>query len=274
MPGSRRRPYDEKLLRRGARLAPRVEEGVPECWMCSSPTGPRAKEHIFPRWLLKDLGAEDEEFGPTHRSFFGTKIDQRGPIRATAFVAGEVCKGCNGGWMNELEKAARAILSATPPLTAWSRDDQYVMARWFVKTAVVLNTSQNYRLMIPAPVRHAVSDGIPPEFAVFLNSYTEGQGQLEFAQQAGLGFGFVSVDPEDEEAMAKVQEVISRPLAVWIRIREVVATVAYAPPSGWAEPSHPSTRIWPSQHDSLDLGSLTPPDIWPPFGLAGRPPVD
>ena len=238
---SRRRRYDQDLAERGALRAWRVDEPVPFCWMCDGTEGLRAREHIFPRWLLTELNAADEPFHPVHRDFLGRPISVRGPIPARAFVAGEVCAVCNGGWMSELELLVRPVLFPAGGRNALPVEDQPVLARWLVKTAVVLNTAQNYRLMIPGHARHAVSSGVPGDFGVWLSRHHQSEGALNFGQTTGV----MSVVPSDQ--LDRYQEAAERVYGCALAIGDLAAVIVYAEPGCWAMPSEQMTRLWPSR---------------------------
>lgn len=240
--GSKRRGYDEDLLRRGASLAPRVEEGVPFCWMCGRTSGTRAKEHTFALSLIRALGAEGQLHQATHLPAFGDRpISQRGPFPIEQMVAGEVCKTCNGGWMSALEVAALPILVPSDPSAPITPRDQGVIARWLLKTAAVLNSSQNYRLMLPAPVRHSAAGDPHPDVKVFLGRRPLDGGKIEFGQQAGVTFGFAPTDRQ-----AELRAFMAKGYACAIGVNDLLGIVAYAPPGGWAVPSVEAVRIWPT----------------------------
>lgn len=264
---SKGRAYDQQLRDRGARLAWRVDEAVPFCWMCDRTTGQRTREHVFPRWLLDELGAADEPFRPVHRDLFGRVISARGPIPAKAFVAGQVCAACNGGWMSSLEVQVRPVLFPPSGRASLDATSQQILARWFIKTAVVLNSSQNYRLMVPTPARHALAHGIPSDFGVYLASHHQTDGQLNFGQTTGaMG---VAHSEFVEEFQAASEQVYGCGLA----IGDLLGVVIYAVPGAWANPTEPMIRIWPSSRGLIrwaDLPEVT--DITLPLYLAGRHP--
>ncbi len=238
----KRRGYDEDLLRRGASLAPRVEEGVPFCWMCGQTSGTRAKEHTFALSLNRALGAEGELHRATHLPVIGDKpISQRGPFPIERMVAGEVCKACNGGWMSALEVTALPILVPPDPSAPITPGGQAVLARWLLKTAAVLNSSQNYRLMLPAQVRHSAARDPHPDVKVFLGRRTLDGGKIEFAQQAGVTFGFAPTNRQPE-----LRALMAKGYACGIGVNDLLGIVAYAPPGGWAVPSVEAVRIWPT----------------------------
>ena len=248
----RRRGYDTQLLAKGATLAPRVEEDPPFCWFCPTTTGKRTREHIFPQWLLKTLCAEDEFFTPTHQMWHGGTLTQRGPIKATALVAGEVCDACNSGWMSQLEVEARKVLFPSDGCTILTSEDQGILARWFTKTAVALNISQNFRLLLPSAMRHALQLGMPPDLRVFLARHVDQKhGQLDWRQGAQV-VALVPAGRSLEDAPS-----IHRVHVASIRIVDLVGVIVYSPPGGWAIPWKPTLQIWPATGCDVDR-SLIP----------------
>ena len=195
--GSRRRAYDRQLIARGARLAYRVAEEVPFCWLCPAESGRRAKEHIFALSLQRALKAEEEQFTPTHVDSLGRVVSARQTIPAKALLAGEVCEGCNSGWMSRLEAEAAPLLLTRVRCEArrsLGEQEQLTLARWFFKTAIVLNSSQNYRLLLPKDVRHSARIGLHPDVRVFVaRRPLNPQDRLSFRQGYS---GMFSVTPK------------------------------------------------------------------------------
>ena len=192
----RGRAYDRQLLERGARLAYRIVEDQPFCWMCIRSSEHRAKEHIFPQWLLERLGAANELFAPTHFDLTGRPITRRGPFPASSLLSGETCDACNHGWMSRLEAVFEEVLSRHRA-HAWTPSDQKTMAHWFAKTAIAINVSQNYRLLVPAEERHAVADGVPPGFEVYLARANSYHTHLDFKQGWNMGGWLIPPDEID-----------------------------------------------------------------------------
>lgn len=248
----KRRGYDEQLIGMGASLAPRVEEEPPFCWYCDATAGPRDREHIFPGWLQRHLEAERELFDPTHFSYLGGVVTSRGPIPASSLVAGEVCKRCNSGWMSALEVLARPLLFPPSDRAVLTPADQTTLARWFLKTAIALNTSQNYRLLLPREVRHAVRLGMHADVKVFLARHHDPRaGLLNFAQ--GAQVMAPSMKGNDVPALLAA---MTRVYGAAIAVGGPLGVVAYAPPGGWARPTNTDIpQIWPPLGD-LSLGSL------------------
>lgn len=108
VPDTVRRKFDRNLIESGGRLAHRVIEPVPFCWFCARKAGTKAKEHIFPQWLLRHHNAMDERVHPIRISLplGGVVASERGERPLRAHFNGEVCADCNNGWMSALEVAA------------------------------------------------------------------------------------------------------------------------------------------------------------------------
>lgn len=115
----------------------------------------RAKEHVWPLWLLRDLQMEEHFVEGTH---FYLPPDQP-PISQrvqsySSFVFGKVCAQCNNGWMSDLENLARPIVRRLiwpqEKIISLSSDECELLARWAFKTAIVINSASNYRQIIPS----------------------------------------------------------------------------------------------------------------------------
>lgn len=245
---AKERAYDRDLIDRGARLAPRVSEVPAFCWMCPATSGQRAKEHIFPEWLLKVLGAEKELVHPTHRDVAGRVIIPRGPISLGSFVNGEVCEACNCGWMSDLEEEFKGLFLSRDALTAAERK---VYARWVVKTGVTLNTCQNFRVMFPARTRHEVRWRIPQDVSVYLGKGPDDcpGNRIDFMQ------GMNSILFGTEENRRRRQVDFERSHHVAFRVGGLTAVVLYAPPDNWLAPTSPLAQLWPPD-TALDLSAL------------------
>jgi hypothetical protein len=211
---------------------------------------------MFPRWLLEVLGAERELFHPAHYDLAGRLVSERGPIPASALVAGEVCEACNHGWMSRLEQRFKRVAFERRRQGEIGPGEREVMAHWFSKTAVVINTSQNWRLMVPRNERHALARGVPPGFDVYLARWSAGRRRLNFAQgqravatmPAGVG-----INPDSQfGAGGRVQ----RLYACVIQVQDLVGLVVYAPPDHWAHPVERMARLWPLENRRLTWGGL------------------
>jgi hypothetical protein len=79
----------------------------PTCLCCGSQTGPFNVEDIFPISVRKVLPEAAAVIRNMDRSNRKPKV----PNLLDAKLRKAVCQSCNGGWMSELEKAAKPILS-------------------------------------------------------------------------------------------------------------------------------------------------------------------
>lgn len=96
----------------------------------------RAKEHVLKNAWLKKLGHEKYQLDLAQ--FSGeNKIGER-QHPANQLLSGEVCNGCNGGWMERLDKSVEKIVLALAqeikPIQI-TEQECWQLARWLVKTA-------------------------------------------------------------------------------------------------------------------------------------------
>jgi hypothetical protein len=114
----------------------------------------RSKEHVFPKWLVSRLKAQDEKFVGTVWTYPNepTVIFDEREHDALSLVLGKVCEGCNTGWMAQLEVDTRPILEAlwdarNPPVLTLEQCNS--LSKWTFKTAATLNYSANYKRIVP-----------------------------------------------------------------------------------------------------------------------------
>lgn len=263
----RGRAYDRQLQNRGASLGYRIVEDQPFCWMCDRSSGHRAKEHIFPQWLLERLGASNEQFASTHFDLAGRPISKRGPFPASSLLSGETCDACNHGWMSRLESAFEEVIFRDRD-HAWSLAEQEAAAHWFAKTAIAINVSQNYRLLVPADERHAASVGVPPGFEVYLALAKTYRTHLDFKQGWNMGGWVVPT-----ELINRTMQWAERCYRCAIRIDDLIGLVLYAPPAKWLVPEAGFAAIWPHAHQSLLLADLPVVEWTDDFWLRPRAPI-
>lgn len=221
----RLRKFDRNLIEAGGRLAHRVVEPTPLCWFCDSATGARAKEHIFPQWLLKHYGAMNERVHPVRISMAlgGVLASERAERPLSAHVNGEVCAGCNNGWMSLLEESTTPILTKDPRRGPITEDEARILARWFAKTAVNLNVSQPYRLLVNAQSRQALATGIPDKFAVHLFRVRKQNGVIDWAQKSPD----MATGATDE--LEETYRLLELTLVAHIRVADLAAIVVHVP---------------------------------------------
>ncbi len=142
-----------------------------------------SEEHIISHSVWKRLEASDKELEAGE--WDGVSVVQvRRSHRQEAYVTRVVCKGCNEGWMSDLEAA---FLDAAGPLIepAWPRPDGAfiaqavnrgdVIARWAVKTAITSNAAGMVRRPINKIIPATLHAGrLPPDhFAVWIGHIRE-----------------------------------------------------------------------------------------------------
>jgi hypothetical protein len=125
----------------------------------------RSKEHVFPEWLLDELRiqASDQYFG-LHNVDFEDQPKSERLQGAHTLVQGNVCTGCNNGWMSDLETRDGPLLRIMDKLeqVRLSRDDSVLLATWMFKTLILYSVTTNYRKIVPDSVFHYVRLNLMP----------------------------------------------------------------------------------------------------------------
>ncbi len=111
----------------------------------------RSKEHVIPQWLMDFLNIRTQKIQPTHFSTKGGASTRFHTI--DGLLAGQICKGCNNGWMSELEIVAMPILKSLilgkSTIVELNENERRILSRWTAKTAFVLNSASNYLKNVP-----------------------------------------------------------------------------------------------------------------------------
>lgn len=103
----------------------------------------------------------------THREFSGPRIDMK--VRV-------VCGGCNSGWMSDLETHVAPLLVrvAEGRHASLSKDQQAVLARWALKTALVFQFTLDGQEAVNPEFCSTFYDHLdrwPPNTFVWIGSY-------------------------------------------------------------------------------------------------------
>ena len=135
------------------------QEHTRVCLFCGEAlTGVRSQEHVFPQWLLQELGIRDRQVSAVH---LFQPPDAASPLQLLSSRAlalenmreGRLCAGCNNGWMSDLENTCRqtllSLVQARQSPEQLSELECLLVARWAAKTAYVLNSSANYTIKVP-----------------------------------------------------------------------------------------------------------------------------
>jgi hypothetical protein len=169
---------------------------VANCIFCGEPFGPdreRSKEHATPKWcrdLLPDRGvASHTQTVYTEAGVETVDQGRRDPFTTTL---NDVCKPCNEGWMDELEKSSRSTLSnliqGSPRRLGYWR--QALVATWACKTAMVWEClAGDHRAMPMTCLRELHRTQRPPAtHQVWFGRYA-GDDPHSFRHAAGRTFG-------------------------------------------------------------------------------------
>jgi hypothetical protein len=146
------------------------------CLMCGNPLIARAREHVFPQWLLEHLGIRDERVRGIHWKHNGTGFEEK-PVSLremdyASMTEGRVCATCNQGWMSQLEDNARPLLikmiDGSCKIGSLKDSETALLGRWAAKTSYMLNSSANFNLRVPETHRQILRNGdlIPSNVAV------------------------------------------------------------------------------------------------------------
>lgn len=235
----RLRAYDRRKLVSGAIRKPRYLEQVPPCWMCDALTVPQStREHIFGQWTGKHFDKNQKTFHP-HRDLMGAGIvlgDARGPMPTSAMVAGGVCSRCNNGWMSDLEAVVEQILFRGSG--ANGEVDAMMLARWFAKTAAVVNFSQDYPLAWPAADRHRLQYGMGRGCRVSI--FKTSGSDINWLQGEGI-YGAVP-SAWGDQVSSSISQVIH---TCRVRIGHLVGVIVRLPwQIGTAETQLPGVVLW------------------------------
>ena len=186
--------------------------------MCDARDVPRAAEHVYPRWLLARLGAAGHTFG--------------GGVRADDLTVAEVCASCNTGWMSGLEVSFRSVAFEQPRRGPLVETTQLILARWFVKTAVLFHALAGSADRIPETDRHALRRGLPETFSVRLARQPHAAARIDRALRTG-----------DQVAAA-------------VRLGDLVGVVHHVATEGSIRPARALLRIGPAQRRRIAWDQL------------------
>src|SRR5216684_5194192 len=132
---------------------------MPSCLLCETELSGtnRAREHVFPRWLLEYFRVNvDELFQGKHLTFFGQAVETR-VQGAHTIVQGRVCEPCNNGWMSELESAVQPLFLSMDegyPLSILASGLQS-LAAWTFKVLGLYNITMNFHTLITEQALHS-----------------------------------------------------------------------------------------------------------------------
>jgi hypothetical protein len=216
-----------------------------------------SKEHVWPVWLLELLSGGRVAIIDAERG------DQ--PLRTWRGVGASLqvkrfCRGCNNGWMSELEGRAKPLLTKLIDGHADGIEpaEQQTLAEWAVKTAMVFEATrvddhwfytpeehQEFRALFRPPVRTSVwiaqHAGFPGAFckADHLGGEVVAAAQAMAAYVTTAAFGHLVI----QVSSAKIPP----------QFDHIAVVTADQRPGPW---DMASARVWPVARDRIS---------WPPL---------
>lgn len=163
-----------------------------ECVFCGGTE--LSNEHIFAKWLLKELQVESSNLNAVHTNFFGATKSIR-KMRYKNLVNGSVCKNCNNGWMSKLELDCKNHLTNLINLNnfeeefQWMQNNNNILAQWVFKNAILLNHASNYHKIVPHQhFKQLYNREIPKNVFISFCIIDEKDKGLEWIQSIGFAF--------------------------------------------------------------------------------------
>lgn len=205
----------------------------------------RAKEHVFPDWLLTQLDVAAEQIPLRHAKADGSVIsERRHPL--SQFRYGHVCVECNNGHLSRLEGEAKRILS-----NLWrgrqslAAIDAFALAMWCLKTCVMLNAASNYRPIVSTLHAKAVAAMYPPPGLFVHVGFQESAPKVTWLQSQNL-----VVKTHYDGVRAVVDIFQERGFNVVLGVGGILLRVVYLPVAEFAIQSagiagHRAQLVWP-----------------------------
>ena len=197
------------------------------CVLCQGADRPITREHIFARWLIRQV--HGAKLVPSQGA-----LSTAAPLRIARVVV-PVCADCNAGWMSGLEVSFRRMLFARPRTGPLQAPDRLTLSRWFTKTAVLLAHAYGGAL-VGAEHRAQLVSGMPDDMEVFLARRRRPRQDLDYALD-------VMTDGEARE---------SRVRSVAVLVDDLIAHVAA---TGTLSSRH-GTRLWPLRTHTMRWDTL------------------
>ncbi len=197
------------------------------CVLCQGADRPITREHIFARWLIRQV--HGAKLVPSQGA-----LSTAAPLRIARVVV-PVCADCNAGWMSGLEVSFRRMLFARPRTGPLQAPDRFTLSRWFTKTAVLLAHAYGGALVGAEHPAQLVS-GMPDDIEVSLARRRRPRQDLDYALD-------VMTDGEARE---------SRVRSVAVLVDDLIAHVAA---TGTLSSRH-GTRLWPLRTHTMRWDTL------------------
>jgi hypothetical protein len=242
---------------------------VRKCVFCGRPLrrqtskhdGTKSKEHIFPQWLQKHSGLEEQQLFHARYTIEG-ELDNVRDLPFYSHVTGFVCRQCNTGWLNaEVENPAKPLLI---PLIdgaysgKLSSRDCHTIALWLFKTTLTLHSASQQERFIPA--EHYATlyryRAIPKDVVVTI-AYHEGRDKDDLFWVQSGGWSLPSwTAPSDE-----LKAYLKKAYRITARVGHLAWRVHY-----WPEENRP--QLGPIEYDPGIVRQIHPVGgkgvAWPP----------
>jgi hypothetical protein len=121
------------------------------CVFCNNPIL-KGREHIFPRWLQNHLSLRNIPLYQTRYNQSGTLIKNKRYLSFNGLVSGNICRGCNTGWLSKLENEAKeklVLLVDGKEDLKLSLAESKTLSLWMFKTALTLHSVSIQKRFIP-----------------------------------------------------------------------------------------------------------------------------
>lgn len=215
-----------------------------DCIFCGNHAS-RAKEHVFPVWLLDALNAGNEVIAFRHFGVGGHVLSER---RHTldGFRFGHVCAVCNNGYLSQLEGEARRILGGIwHGRATLGPVDAYALALWSLRTAVVLNAASNYRRIVPDVHARAVRTMTPPPGLYVHVGFRERRLSISWNQSQNL-----LLRGEDQAVQNAARVFNDQGFNVCLGFADLLLRLVYLPVGAFSigpavRPSKRQALVWP-----------------------------
>lgn len=227
------------------------------CVFCGS-AGKLTNEDVWPIWiveLVKSISADllvTGAGGKKRRA--GTIIDR----------ARRVCRGCNGGWMSDLEREVipflKPMLLGKNYQTALSVQQRGALARWTYKTTLTSVLPRKERIVPLSAYREFYETrSIPASVSVWLAAYGDRTHAL-WSQPEGIPYSS-GLGPVPGDGPVRTNEAYLYTFVLLRVALQVLGPVSGDPfPTGYPKTDLPILRLWPIDSSTAML--------WPLYGHA------
>jgi hypothetical protein len=190
----------------------------------------RSKEHVWPRWLQKFVGGstKGQHTGTHFRLPWPRPVSNR-KQSGESLVLGNICKDCNNGWMSDLEievmPLLKDVITNKCRANTWSKIEAESIAKWSLKTSIVINLSSNYRRIIQDHLikKFYETRSVPHSIIIDIAFHEVKEKRLEWRQSRN----FAIVGTED--ILSNLDHIKSSSFIIGMAINELVLRVVYWP---------------------------------------------